>query len=72
ARKGKVQSVVKGSRRRRRRGGGGGGGVQRKGMAGFCGWLDVDQSKAERNHSLMESASMTSCFLEPWPRAEKD
>ena len=31
-------------------------GVQRKGMAGFCGWLDVDQSKAERNHSLMESA----------------
>lgn len=33
-----------------------GGEGQRKGMAGFCGWLDVDQSRAERNHLFMESA----------------
>lgn len=49
----KAEAVVRGTRRRRRREGLG---VQRKGMAGFCGRLDVDQSKAERNHSLMESA----------------
>lgn len=29
---------------------------QQKGMAAFCGWLDVDQSKAKRNHSLMKSS----------------
>ncbi|TNN88183.1 hypothetical protein EYF80_001399 [Liparis tanakae] len=37
--------------------------VQRKGKAGFCGWLDVDQSKAERNHSLMESAQHDFMFF---------
>lgn len=31
-------------------------GVKREGKVSWCGWLNVDQSKAERNHSLMESA----------------